>query len=281
MVDLQEDRSLVRNLLNLGLDVYIIDWGYPSRADRWITLDDYINGYIDNCVDFIRESHGLDKINLLGICQGGAFSMCYTAMHQDKIKNLILTVTPVDFNIPSGLLNVWAGCGSGQGSFDIDLMVDALGNIPGDFMNYGFTTLKPFMLGLQKYLGITNVMEDKRKLANFMRMENWIFDSPDQVGEAYREFMIKFYQQNQLVKGELEIGGQEVKLSNITCPVFNVFATEDHLVPPASTQALKEHVGTEDYTEQGYPVGHIGMYVSGKVQKSLPPAITDWVKERA
>ncbi len=47
MVDLQADRSLVANLLNLGLDIYLIDWGYPSRADRWLTLDDYINGYIN------------------------------------------------------------------------------------------------------------------------------------------------------------------------------------------------------------------------------------------
>jgi polyhydroxyalkanoate synthase len=56
IVDLQEGRSLVANLLNLGLDVYLIDWGYPSRGDRWLTLDDYINGYINNCVDVVRES---------------------------------------------------------------------------------------------------------------------------------------------------------------------------------------------------------------------------------
>ncbi len=46
IVDLQEGRSLVANLLKLGVDVYLIDWGYPSRGDRWLTLDDYINGYI-------------------------------------------------------------------------------------------------------------------------------------------------------------------------------------------------------------------------------------------
>ena len=55
MVDLQADRSMVANLLKLGLDIYLIDWGYPTRADRWLTLEDYISGYIDNCVDFIRK----------------------------------------------------------------------------------------------------------------------------------------------------------------------------------------------------------------------------------
>ena len=63
MVDLQEDRSLVRNLLKLGIDVYLIDWGYPSRGDCWLTLDDYINGYLNNCVDNVRARHGLDRIN--------------------------------------------------------------------------------------------------------------------------------------------------------------------------------------------------------------------------
>ena len=74
MADLQEDRSLVRNLLNLGVDLYVVDWGNPSRADRWLTLDDYINGYLGECVEVIRERHGIDSVNLLGICEGGVFT---------------------------------------------------------------------------------------------------------------------------------------------------------------------------------------------------------------
>ena len=92
MADLQENRSLIRNLLKLGLDVYLIDWGYPGRAERWLTMDDYINGYINDCVDVVRERSGLDQINLLGICQGGAFSLCYTALHPEKIKNFIINI---------------------------------------------------------------------------------------------------------------------------------------------------------------------------------------------
>src|SRR5678815_3879755 len=51
MVDLQDDRSLVKQMLALGEDVYIIDWGYPDPSDRYVTLDDYINGWIRRCVD--------------------------------------------------------------------------------------------------------------------------------------------------------------------------------------------------------------------------------------
>ncbi len=279
MVDLQEDRSLVRSLLEQGLDVYLIDWGYPTRADRWLTLEDYIEGYLGGCVDAVRTASGQDAIHLLGICQGGAFSLCYASLHPEKLKSLITMVAPVDFHAGEpeerGILNVWAQ------HMDIDAMVDAMGNIPGDFMNLGFVMLKPFQLNVAKYAGLLEVAHDERKLRNFLRMEKWIFDSPDQAGEAYREFLKDFYQQNKLIKGEVEIGGRQVDLGAVTMPVLNVYAELDHLVPPASSKALAEHVGTDDYEELTYPVGHIGMYVSAKVQGTLPKALVAWLDERS
>lgn len=280
MVDLQEDRSLVRNLLKLGMDVYLIDWGYPSRADRWLTLDDYINGYVDNCVDVVRERHGGGPINILSICQGGTLSLCYTALHPTKVKNLITMVTPVDFHVKEGFANLWAGCDAGTQGMNIDDLVDAFGNIPGEFMNLGFLMMKPFQLGVGKYIDMIDILDNDEKLRNFLRMEEWIFDSPDQAGEAYRQFMKDFYQGNKLIKGEVKIGGKPVDLGKIRGPALNVYAEEDHLVPPPSSIALQRYIGSTDYTLRSFPVGHIGMYVSGKVQRDLPPTIAQWLKER-
>jgi len=281
IVDLQEGRSLVANLLNLGMDVYLIDWGYPSRGDRWLTLDDYINGYINNCVDVVRTRHNLEQINLLGICQGGAFSLCYSSLYPEKVKNLITMVTPVDFHVNEGLLNVWGGCTLGSQALDVDLMVDTLGNIPGDFLNLEFLLLKPFQLGIQKYIDLLENIDSEDKLINFLRMEKWIFDSPDQAGEAYRQFMKDFYQANKLIKGQVEIGKKRVDLGNIRIPILNIYAEQDHLVPPASSMALETYIANVDYTVCSFPVGHIGMYVSSKVQRNLPPTIADWLKARA
>ena len=278
MVDLQEDRSLVRNLLKLGIDVYIIDWGYPSRGDRWLTLEDHIDDYLANCVDVVCEKHGLKKINVLGICQGGTFSLCYAALYPEKIENLITMVTPVDFHVTDGLLNRWAGCSVGTQSVNFDLMVDALGNIPGGFMNAGYLMLKPFLLGVQKYLDVIDILDNETELMNFLRMEKWIFDSPDQAGETFRQFMKDFYQGNKLIKGEIKIGDKGVDLKNIRMPVLNIYAEQDHLVPPASSLALEKYCGSEDYKAFSFPTGHIGMYVSGKVQRDLPPAIATWLK---
>ena len=79
----------------------------------------------------------------------------------------------------------------------------------------------------------------------------------------------------------MQIGGKTVDLGNIKMPVLNVYAMQDHLVPPSASQALKHHVGTDDYTELSFPGGHIGIYVSGKAQKQVPPAIGAWLDERS
>lgn len=275
MTDIQEDRSTIKGLLATGQDVYLIDWGYPDQADRAITLDDYINGYIDRCVDHIREAHGVEKINILGICQGGAFSLMYTSMHQDKVNNLVTMVTPVDFKTPDNLLSAWVQ------HVDIDLAVDTMGNIPGELLNWTFLSLKPFSLTGQKYINMVDLLDDQEKVKNFLRMEKWIFDSPDQAGETFRQFIKDFYQNNGFLNGGVMLGDHEVNLKDVTCPVLNIFALQDHLVPPDASKALKGLTGSSDYTELAFPGGHIGIYVSGKAQKEVTPAIGKWLNERS
>jgi polyhydroxyalkanoate synthase len=275
MTDIQENRSTIKGLLSTGQDVYLIDWGYPDHADRSLTLDDYINGYIDRCVEHICEAHGVDKINILGICQGGAFSLCYSSLHPERVQNLVTMVTPVDFKTPDNLLSAWVQ------HVDIDMAVDTMGNIPGELLNWTFLSLKPFSLTGQKYVNMVDVLSNPEQVKNFLRMEKWIFDSPDQAGETFRQFIKDFYQKNGFIEGGVEIGGREIALTNVTCPILNIYALQDHLVPPDASRALKDRTSSPDYTELAFPGGHIGIYVSGKAQKEVTPAIGNWLNERS
>ena len=275
MVDLQADRSLVKGLLARGQDVYVLDWGYPDRSDRFLMLEDYIERFLGGAVDHLCERFDLDAINLLGICQGGAFSLCYASLNPGKVRNLITMVTPVDFHTADNMLSNW------NREIDVDLLVDTLGNIPADMMNLTYLMLKPWRLFVQKYVGMVDILDDRKAMEDFLRMEKWIFDSPDQAGEAFRQFIKDFYQGNKLVKGGLKIGEREVHLGNITMPVLNVFAEQDHLVPPSASRVLGEHVGTKDYTQVAFRGGHIGIYVSGRAQREVPAAIHDWLAARA
>ena len=284
MADLQEDRSLVRNLLAQGVDLYAVDWGNPSRGDRYLTIDDYVDGYLNDCVDYIRRQHRLDRINVLGICEGGVFSLCHAALYPERVKNLIVTITPVDFHADQaegrtdhGFINLWTRSLTAE---DVDRLIEANGNLPGEVMSFVFSSMTP-LSSLTKYnLGLLDVVDDEKKLLNFLRMEKWLADRPHHPGEAAKQWLKDLYQQNKLVKNQFELGGRKVDLANITMPVLNVYAKEDHIIPPRCSRALSECVGTDDYSEIGLAGGHVGVFVSGKSQGILGKGIVDWLKER-
>lgn len=274
MLDLQPGRSVVKTFQDSGLDLYMVDWGYPGRKDKYLTIDDHVNGYMDNIVDFIRTKHKVDKINLMGICMGGTFSVIYAALHPEKLKNLVTTVTPTNFDTDQGLLHIW------MKKVDVDRMVDTFGNLPGDFMNFGFLLLNPARLMIDKYVGFLEGMDNKAYVENFIRMEKWIFDSPDVPGETFRQFVRDCYQKNLLIQSEMEVGGRRVDLKNITMPLLNFYGKYDHLVPPAACEQLTSQVGSRDTEDVCLDTGHIGIYVSSKCQKEFAPKIAVWLKER-
>ena len=274
MLDLQPGRSVTKSFLDRGMDVYMIDWGYPAEQDKFLTIDDHVNGYIDDMVNVIRRRHQAEQINIMGICMGGTMSVIYAALHPDKVKNLITTVTPSHFDTDKGLLHVW------MKAVNADDLVDAYGNIPGDFMNFGFLLLNPARLMLDKYVGFMEHADNKEFVENFLRMEKWIFDSPDVPGETFRQFIKDCYQGNLLIQNKMEVGGRRVDLKNITMPVLNIYGKFDHLVPPEACERLTRQVGSEDTEDVCLETGHIGIYVSSKTQKEFVPKIVKWLKER-
>jgi polyhydroxyalkanoate synthase len=271
VLDLQPDRSLIRGLLAAGVDVHLLDWGYPDRGDRHTTLADYTTGYLGRAVAHLNAEHG--PVDLLGVCQGGTLSLMYASLEPKRIRRLVTMVTPVDFHTPDNLLSKWVR------SVDLARLVETFGNVPGELLNATFVALMPFRLTMQKYLALVDGADDPRQLESFLRMEKWIFDSPDQAGAAFREFIGWFYQENRLAHGTVELGGRTVDLGRLAMPILNLFATQDHLVPPAAARALGRLVGSRNYREAAFEGGHIGIYVSARAG-TVPPLIADWLQAR-
>jgi polyhydroxyalkanoate synthase subunit PhaC len=267
VLDLQPDRSLIRALLAAGLDVYLLDWGYPDRGDRHTTLADYTTGYLKRAVEHVGTDGPID---LLGVCQGGTLALLYASLEPERIRRLVTMVAPVDFHTPDNLLSKWVR------GVDIDRLVDTFGNVPGELLNTVFVSLMPFRLTVQKYLALIDGADDARQLENFLRMEQWIYDSPDQAGAAFREFVKSYFQENRLMRGSATLGGQAIDLGRVTMPVLNVYATEDHLVPAAAARALAGLVGSRDYRELAFDGGHIGIYVSSRAA-AIPAGIAEWL----
>ena len=262
----------------------MIDWGNASRADRYLTIDDYVLGYLDDCVAAMRRETEAEAVNLLGICEGGAFTLAYAALEPARVKNLVLTVTPLDFHadqaeekLEHGFLNVWTRSLTAQ---DVDQMIEVWGVLPGEFMGAIFSMLTPIRSMTKYNLDLLEVVDNEAKLINYLRMEKWLADRPHHAGEAAKQWLKDFYQDNKLIKSELELGGRRVDLQQVTMPVLNIYAQDDHIIPPPTSRALEGKVGTDDYTELGLPGGHIGVFVSGKSQGIVGKGIVDWLAQR-
>ena len=282
MTDLQEDRSLVRNLLNLGVDLYVVDWGNPSRADQFLTLDDYICGYLGDCVREVARQAEVPRINLLGVCEGGVFTTCYAALHPARVNTMTLTITPIDFHADAaeqqragyGFINVWT---RSLEPADIDRLIDAYGNLPGELIGAVFSMMTPVRSMLKYNFDLLDVMDDEAKLLNWLRMEKWIADRPDHPGEAAKQWMKELYQQNKLVKNQFVLDGHRVDLGTLTMPVLNVYAKDDHIIPPATSRALGPLLPGGRYEELALPGGHVGVFVGGKSQKLFAPAVAQFI----
>ena len=277
ILDLQPDRSVVRQLLKRGFDVYLIDWGIPTAADRTLRLHDYVCGFMRNVADFVCGHSNSPKLNLLGYCMGGTMSAMYAALYPEQVKNLILMAAPIDFSGEECLLNVWTR----EETFDVDGLIDAFGNCPGSFLQSSFQWMKPVQNYFEKYAGFFEKMDDDIYLENYFAMERWVNDNIPVAGETFREFVKHLYQENQLVKGEIRLRDRPVKLESIACPLLTLTADQDHLVPPNSTLAIKDHVSSKFVSHMSINAGHIGLAVSSKAHGQLWPDAAMWIADHS
>ena len=131
---------------------------------------------------------------------------------------------------------------------------------------------------LTKYsLGLMKMEGNEAAMLNFLRMEKWIADRPDHPGEAARQWMNELYRENRLIKGTFEVCGEKVDLKKISCPVLNIYAEQDHIIPVSCSKVLRKFIKKKLYEEIGFPGGHVGVFVSRKAQGVVAGGIIDWV----
>ncbi len=276
ILDLRPGKSVVQHFIGAGHDVYNIDWGVPADSDRFLTIKDYVLGYMDNVVDHMRERTGCDQVNILGYCMGGSMSAMYASLRPEKVKNLILLAAPVDWSCKESLLSLWTD----PKYFDIDKVLEVHGNAPAEWLQSSFMMLKPVQNMIEKYFTFYENMENEKFLEDFFAMETWLNDNIPVAGETFRQFVKDCFQKNLLIRGELELGNERVEMRNIECPILNLTAQHDHLVPCGQSLPFNDAVGSKDRKSINFPAGHIGMAVGSKAHRDLWPQVCDWLAER-
>jgi polyhydroxyalkanoate synthase len=274
VLDLQPNKSWIRHLLMQGFDVYLLDWKSPTRMDKYVSLDDYVNSYIDDCVEIVQNNNSSDKITIHGYCMGSSMSAMYTSLHQEKIKNLVTIAPVIDTSKDTTVIaNV-------SKQMDIDKLVSYIGFLPPEKLYECYSILKPFKQGVNKYFNLIENIDNESFVQNFLRIEKWLYDTPPIAGETIKQWINDIYKKNLLVKNQFRLGTAIVDLKKINVPLLNIVAEEDHLVSPECSVPLNEVVSSEDKRLIRFHTGQVGLIASRYSQNNVLPKVVQCLKSR-
>ncbi|GGA40275.1 class III poly(R)-hydroxyalkanoic acid synthase subunit PhaC [Psychrobacillus lasiicapitis] len=277
ILDLYPGNSLIEHLTNKGHDVYLLDWGTPGYEDRNMKLDDYIVDYIPRAVSKVLKTSKAKDITLLGYCMGGTMTAIFTALYpQLPIRNLILMTSPIDFK-DAGHYSNWLD----KRYFQLDKLVDTLGNIPFELIDFGNKLLNPISNVVGPYISLADRVENEDFVLNWKLMQKWLNDGIPFPGESYRQWIRDFYQDNKLINDQLSVRGRKVELANIKANLLNISATRDNIALPQQIAPLNDKVSSKNKTLHIVETGHVSVVTGRKAINEIHPYIEKWITDNS
>lgn len=277
ILDLAPGQSLVEFLLRQGYDLYMLDWNPPRAEETRLRMDDYVLDFIPDCVRQVQARSGENDVTMVGYCMGGLLASIYMGLQDEggPVRNLAVFTTPIDFS-GMGLFRNWTD----ERHFDVDRLVDSVGNVPRDVIYSGFDMLRPADR-VTGQVQLWDNMWNSEYVKAFRRLDKWGNDILPLPGEYFRQFTKDLMWKNKLFKGELDIGGRRVDLGRIKVPVLHAVAEHDHIIPYQASRALIENVGSKDKEEVVLKGGHVSLVAGANAIKRLWPKLDAWLGVRS
>jgi polyhydroxyalkanoate synthase subunit PhaC len=298
VLDLVPGNSLVEYLVGEGFDIYMLDFGISDAEDARLSLEDLVLDYVHGAVQKVLETSGADEISLLGHSQGGTLCAMYASLFPSgPLKNLVLLSAPTEFAPRNpGLLGFWTLVSSSSDVyFDPAMVPKIFGNLPTDLASQVINSMaslqatavgmaaRPFGRGLGVYDTVLRAIRDLAdrdvSVRSWLAVSKWVDDAAPFPGEVFQRWVRDFYQGDKLVKGEVDLRGRRVDLSNIECAVLNVSGKRDYVVPTSKTEATTALACSSDKESVSLDAGHVGMLV-GPGAKDLRARLRDWLAPR-
>ena len=288
IMDLNPKRSVVRNLLSNGLDIYLLDLGYPTKEDDKLSLNDYVD-YVKDAVQTILEKEEQQgqrqknkKISILGYCWGGILALIYTALESasttkndnNTVKSLALMATPVDFSKENTILANWSR------AVDIDKMIREFGNMNGQILDLAFAMRNPPRYIFDKYFKLFKKLYDKEFVNTFIDVERWLYDTPPVPGNLHRQIINNCYKNNLLITNKMKIDDNYIDLRNIIIPLLVIDAEKDDLITTESAIAVGDYVSSREKHFLKSPCGHVALCISDSAHEKLWPKAAKWIQSK-
>jgi poly(3-hydroxybutyrate) depolymerase len=259
IVDYSPQQSQMRTILDAGLTrAFTLDWIGASAQTRDATIDDYLD-VVDRAVE-----HAGGRVNLIGDCQGGWLATIYAALFPERINTLTIAGAPIDFHAGEPVIGAVMERMAPGGDLSAyrALVAAGGGTLKGEHMLAGFILIKPDNEVARQAQLLANV-HDPEHVARYREFEDWFKHTQDIPGAFYLWIVEHLFRDNELVRGELQVGGKRVDLANISCPLNLLGGAGDHITPPGQVFALAGAASTPEaeVTRRTTSGGHLGLFM--------------------
>ena len=282
IMDIRRGRSIVEHFVSAGFDVYLVDWG--RQLNNKPSLSAYVN-YIHRSIEHVKKITNSKQVSILGYSWGGVLSMIYSSIRQENVKNLILQSAHVDFHKDDSILASWFRM------LPLDDIVREFDNVDCRFINLALLMRNPAVHSFDAfrfggYMNNGTLFYSQLGL-DAMRIAAWMSDTPIIPSRFFRDYIGKLYQQNQLVKNELQVTlssenkPELVDLAQITMPLLNIVDDKDDICTTPAATPINDIATSDDKKLINFPIGHIELSVSSDAHAKLWPQVVKWLEGRS
>ncbi len=276
ILDMVPGQSFIEFLLKRGFDVYMLDWTAPRPDEKNLRIEDYVLDFIPDCVRRVQEDSGETDVNIIGYCFGGVLSLLYASIFtQGPLKSLVCFTTPIDFREMKLFQNF-----SDQRYFNVDQLVDGVGNVPPELILSSFEMLRPASRMVSQVQLWENIWNDEY-VKSYRMFDRWATDTLPLAGEYFRQITKDLMWANKLYNDTMTVGGRAADISKIKVPILHAVAEHDHIVPYEAAKHLIAKIGSADKEEVMLKGGHVSLVAGPNAIKRLWPKLDSWLSERS
>jgi polyhydroxyalkanoate synthase len=270
VLDLTEEKSLLRAMAAAGLRPYLVDWGTPDDEERGFDTTAYV-ARLERAVGFVAK-RARRAPAVLGYCMGGTLTVALAARKPRRVAGLALLAAPWDFHADRTGHAFLLSTGP-----LLAQLADRVGELPVDILQTLFWSLDPW-LAVKKFGRFLGMDQQGEHAKEFVLLEDWLNGGAPLAGPTARECLVDWYGDNTPGSNKWVVGGRRIVPAKIKVPSLVMIPSGDRIVPPLSAAALADpKKGLKKARRIDVPLGHIGMVVSGRAPELCWRPLIEWI----